>query len=101
MDNFQAGRINKINFSSDILDRDITLSIYLPKDFTELFKYKVVFCFDGLDFFSFGRIHRTYEKLWEANEVERAIFVGFHYEDVEKRRAEFHPQGAKTALTVK
>lgn len=50
MDNFQAGRINKINFSSDILDRDITLSIYLPKDFTELFKYKVVFCFDGLDF---------------------------------------------------
>ena len=61
MDNFQAGRINKINFSSDILDRDITLSIYLPKDFTELFKYKVVFCFDGLDFFSFGRIHRTYE----------------------------------------
>ncbi|MGY3481324.1 esterase family protein [Staphylococcus cohnii] len=101
MDNFQAGRINKINFSSDILDRDITLSIYLPKDFTELFKYKVVFCFDGLDFFSFGRIHRTYEKLWETNEVERAIFVGFHYEDVEKRRTEFHPQGAKTALTVK
>ncbi|WP_436860940.1 esterase family protein [Staphylococcus caeli] len=98
---FQPGRINKINFSSEILERDVTLSIYLPKDFTELFKYKVVFCFDGADFFSFGRIHRTYETLREENEVERAIFVGFHYEDVEKRRAEFHPQGARTPLTVK
>ena len=39
--------------------------------------------------FSFGRIHRTYEKLWEANEVERAIFVGFHYEDVEKEEQNF------------
>ncbi|MEQ7791641.1 esterase family protein [Staphylococcus nepalensis] len=101
MDHFQPGRINKIDFPSKILDRDVTLSIYLPKDFTELFKYKVIFCFDGLDFFSFGKIHRTYEKLWEANEIERAIFVGFHYEDVEKRRAEFHPRGIRTPLTVK
>ncbi|PTE27170.1 alpha/beta hydrolase-fold protein, partial [Staphylococcus equorum] len=63
--------------------------------------YKVVFCFDGLDFFSFGRIHRSYENLRETNEIEKAIFVGFHYEDVDKRRAEFHPQGARTHLTVK
>ncbi|MEJ7219663.1 esterase family protein [Staphylococcus gallinarum] len=98
---FQPGNINKIEFPSEILERDVTLSIYLPKDFTELFKYKVVFCFDGLDFFSFGRIHRTYEQLRAENKVERAIFVGFHYEDVDKRRAEFHPQGARTPLTVK
>lgn len=63
MYDFQPGNINKINFPSKILDRDVTLSIYLPKDFTELFKYKVVFCFDGADFFAFGKIHRTYEKL--------------------------------------
>lgn len=42
---FQPGNINKIEFPSAILERDVTLSIYLPKDFTELFKYKVVFCF--------------------------------------------------------
>ena len=47
---FQPGNINKIEFPSEILERDVTLSIYLPKDFTELFKYKVVFCFDGLTF---------------------------------------------------
>lgn len=101
MYDFQPGRINKISFPSELLERDVTLSIYLPKDFSELFKYKVVFCLDGLDFFSFGRIHRSYESLREANEIEKAIFVGFHYEDVDKRRAEFHPQGARTHLTVK
>ncbi|MBF7017484.1 esterase family protein [Staphylococcus durrellii] len=101
MTEFQAGHINKIDFSSEILERDVTLSIYLPKDYTPLFKYKVIFCFDGKDFYSFGQIHRTYEKLREANKVERAIIVGFHYETVDKRRAEFHPQGERTPLTVK
>jgi enterochelin esterase-like enzyme len=101
MTEFQAGKINKIAFKSEILERDVTLSIYLPKDYTSLFKYKVIFCFDGKDFFSFGQIHRTYEKLREANKVERAIIVGFHYETVDKRRAEFHPQGERTPLTVK
>ncbi|MEB7421886.1 alpha/beta hydrolase-fold protein [Staphylococcus arlettae] len=101
MTEFQAGSVNEINFPSKILERDIKLSIYLPKDYTALFKYKVVFCFDGKDFYSFGQIHRTYEKLRANNEVERAIFIGFNYESVDKRRAEFHPQGERTPLTVK
>lgn len=101
MSEFQPGIVNKINFPSEILDRDITLSIYLPKDYTELFKHKVVFCFDGLDFFRYGRIHQTYERLRDEDKIERAIFVGFHYETVEKRREEFHPRGERTPNTVK
>ena len=31
MGEFKAGKINKYILSSDILERDITLSIYLPK----------------------------------------------------------------------
>ncbi len=62
----------------------MTLSIYLPKDFTALFKYKVVFVSMAQTL-----IHRTYEKLRETNEVERAIFVGFHYEDVDKEGQNF------------
>lgn len=33
MGEFKAGKINKYILSSDILERDITLSIYLPEDF--------------------------------------------------------------------
>lgn len=56
MGEFKAGKINKYILNSKILERDITLSIYLPEDFTELFKSQVIICFDGLDFFRFGRI---------------------------------------------
>ncbi|SUM73207.1 putative esterase family protein [Staphylococcus saccharolyticus] len=91
MTEFNVGKINKTMIHSDILNRDVTISIYLPEDYTELFKYQIIFCFDGLDFLRFGRIQRTYEQLRKNNEIQRAIIVGFHYEDIEKRREEFHP----------
>ena len=99
MTEFNAGKINKKVIHSDILDRDVTLSIYLPEEYTELFKYQVIICFDGLDFLRFGRIQRTYEQLRKDNSIQRAIIVGFHYEDVDKRREEFHPSGSRSPVS--
>ncbi|MEB7434085.1 esterase family protein [Staphylococcus pasteuri] len=101
MSEFKPGKINKHQFYSDILEREVTISIYLPEDYTDLFKYQVIICFDGLDFLRFGRIQREYERLRKDQEIQRAIIVGFHYESVEKRREEFHPQGSRSHLTVK
>lgn len=101
MTEFKIGTVNKTTFHSDLLERDITFSIYLPEDYTPLFKYKVIFCFDGLDFFRYGRIHRTYENLRKEEKIERAIIIGFHYETVDLRREEFSPDGSKAPLTVK
>lgn len=101
MSEFKVGKINKKIIHSDILNRDVTLSIYLPEDYTNLFKYQLIFCFDGLDFFRFGRIQRIYEQLREEQSIQRAIIVGFHYEGVEKRREEFHPSGRRSNLTIK
>ena len=50
MSNFKSGKINKYILHSNILERDVTLSVYLPEDYSELFKYQVIICFDGLDF---------------------------------------------------
>ncbi|QDW84969.1 esterase family protein [Staphylococcus pasteuri] len=101
MSEFKPGKINKYQFYSDILEREVTISIYLPEDYTDLFKHQVIICFDGLDFLRFGRIQREYERLRKDQEIQRAIIVGFHYESVEKRREEFHPQGSRSHLTVK
>ncbi|MDY5059191.1 esterase family protein [Staphylococcus simulans] len=101
MSELEPGVVTQTQFHSEILERDITLSIYLPKNYSPLFKYKLVFCFDGLDFFRFGQIHRVYERLRENEQVERAIFIGFHYETVDKRREEFSPNGSRAPLTVK
>ncbi|MGV3274166.1 esterase family protein [Staphylococcus sp. 11261D007BR] len=100
MTDFKLGQVTRTTFDSDSLGREITLSVYLPEDYSDLYKSKVVFCFDGRDFFRFGQIHRVYERLRQKDEVERAIFIGFHYESVTKRRQEFHPQGEFAAQTV-
>lgn len=89
----KIGLVDQIKLESKFLERAVTISIYLPKDYTDLYKHHVVITFDGRDFFQFGQIHRAYEKLRSNHEVERAIIVGVHYEDVERRRTEFHPDG--------
>ncbi|MDT3920987.1 alpha/beta hydrolase-fold protein, partial [Staphylococcus aureus] len=92
--------MNKHVLYSNILNRDVTLSIYLPESYNQLVKYNVILCFDGLDFLRFGRIQRTYESLIKEARIDDAIIVGFHYEDVDKRREEFHPQGSRSHLTI-
>lgn len=99
MGEFKAGKINKYILSSDILERDITLSIYLPEDFTELFKSQVIICFDGLDFSDLK------DSAWIWTSKKRGTYwtcyyCWFHYEDVEKRREEFHPQGSRSQKTI-
>ncbi|WP_239719682.1 MULTISPECIES: alpha/beta hydrolase-fold protein [unclassified Mammaliicoccus] len=89
----KIGLVDQIKLESKFLKREVTISIYLPKDYTDLYKHHVVITFDGRDFFQFGQIHREYEKLRTAEMLERAIIVGVHYEDVELRRKEFHPDG--------
>ena len=77
MSNFKPGKINKHILHSNILERDVTLSVYLPEDYSELFKYQVIICFDGLDFLRFGRLQREYERLRREDEIQRAIIIDF------------------------
>ncbi len=42
----------------------------------------------------------TYESLIKEARIDDAIIVGFHYEDVDKRREEFHRQGSRSHLTI-
>ncbi|EGQ3903728.1 esterase family protein [Staphylococcus pseudintermedius] len=100
MTTFNPGEVTVTHLQSDYLEREITLSVYLPKDYSDLYKSKVIFCFDGRDFLRYGQLHRVYEKLRKNGEVERAIIVGLHYQNVKMRHMEFHPEGEKAAQTV-
>lgn len=95
MTTFNPGEVTVTHLQSDYLERKITLSVYLPKDYSDLYKSKVIFCFDGRDFLRYGQLHRVYEKLRKNGEVERAIIVGLHYQNVKMRHMEFHPEGEK------
>ncbi|MEK8131441.1 alpha/beta hydrolase-fold protein [Paenibacillus filicis] len=72
------------------------LRIYLPPGYNELLSYPVVYCQDGEDFFNFGRIATTMNRLIYDENVEPAIIVGV---DVDKsiRTSEYSPDGERFA----
>lgn len=88
------GKVHTIDFESETLGETYEIQYYLPKNFSDLYKHRVIITFDSQDFFKYGQIERQYEKLAETEAVERAIIVGVPYPSVEWRNDYFHPNGA-------
>ncbi|MFB6363601.1 alpha/beta hydrolase [Paenibacillus elgii] len=79
---------------SHALGQERSLRVYLPPGYNELLSYPVVYCQDGEDFFNFGRIATTMNRLIFDDNVEPAIIVGV---DVDKtvRTSEYAPEGER------
>ncbi|NTZ17253.1 esterase family protein [Paenibacillus sp. JMULE4] len=88
--------IVKETISSAELGEDRSLRIYLPPGYNELLSYPVIYCQDGEDFFNFGRIATTMNRLIYDENIEPAIIVGV---DVDKsvRTSEYAPEGSRFA----
>jgi enterochelin esterase-like enzyme len=71
------------------------LLIYLPENFSPLYKYSLLIAQDGQDYFRLGRVGRQVEALMKNDEIENVIVVGIPYKDVNDRREKYHPDGAK------
>ncbi|MCZ8514671.1 alpha/beta hydrolase-fold protein [Paenibacillus filicis] len=68
------------------------IRICLPPGYNEVLSYPVIYCQDGEDFFNFGRIATTMNRLIFDEDVQPAIIVGV---DVDKsvRTSEYAPEG--------
>ncbi|MFA7744179.1 alpha/beta hydrolase [Salinicoccus roseus] len=87
------GKIHSIDFKSETLEETYEIQYYLPKNYSDLYKHRVVITFDSQDFFRYGQIERAYEKLRKAEEIDRAIIVGVPYPSVDWRYDYFDPNG--------
>lgn len=88
--------IHESTLYSEILGEEITFQYYIPKNYTDLYKYHTIYSFDSQDFFKYGQIERVYERLFKNEEIERAIIVGIPYPSVSWRTHYFHPEGEHT-----
>lgn len=89
------GKIHDAQVHARALDETFKVQYYLPKNFSDLYKHKVIITFDSQDFFKYGQVERLYEKLYEEDAVERSIIVGIPYPSVEWRNDYFSPNGDK------
>lgn len=87
------GTIKEHTIKSNELGEEILLLIYLPKNFSPLYKYSLLIAQDGRDYFQLGKIGRLADEYLYKREIENLIIVGIPYKDVEDRRRKYHPDG--------
>jgi enterochelin esterase-like enzyme len=86
-------KLEEISFYSDALQEDVTLLVYLPSNYSTLYKYSLLIAQDGKDYVMYGRTPRLIDDLMNESEIDRTIFVGIPYKSVEDRRDKYHPEG--------
>jgi enterochelin esterase-like enzyme len=61
---------------SQHLNREVSLMIYLPHNYSPLYTYPTLYLQDGEDYFTLGKIASTLDKLINEQMVEKCIVVG-------------------------
>lgn len=87
------GTIKEHNIKSKELGEEILVLIYLPANFSPLYKYSLLIAQDGTDYFQLGKIARLADEYLYEREIENLIIIGIPYKDVEDRRRKYHPDG--------
>lgn len=93
--NIPKGTIKDLTIRSNALDEEVQLLVYLPANFSPLYKYSLLIAQDGKDYFQLGRIGRLADELLHNREIENMIIVGIPYLNVDDRRSKYHPSGEK------
>ncbi|WLR53795.1 alpha/beta hydrolase-fold protein [Mesobacillus subterraneus] len=90
---FPMGKIEEIKLQSKELGEEVLMLVYLPANYSPLYKYSLLIAQDGRDYFQLGRIGRIADELLGKKEIENVIIVGIPYASVEDRRRKYHPNG--------
>lgn len=98
---FPRGTIKEQVYHSQELNEDIQLLIYLPANFSPLYKYSLLIAQDGRDYFRLGRIGRLADEFLYKKEIENVIIVGIPYKNVEDRRRKYHPDGLQNKQYIR
>jgi enterochelin esterase-like enzyme len=95
------GTIIEQSIKSNELGEEIQLLIYLPANFSPLYKYSLLIAQDGRDYFQLGRIGRLADEYIFEREIENLIIIGIPYKDVEDRRRKYHPAGEQNKQYIR
>ncbi|KAB7705020.1 esterase family protein [Bacillus aerolatus] len=97
----KRGTIQDETIYSKELGEEVELLVYLPANFSPLYKYSLLITQDGKDYFQMGRIPRVADELLAEEAIENIIIVGVPYRDVEDRWQKYHPDGAKQEAYIR
>ncbi|MFB1081340.1 alpha/beta hydrolase [Jeotgalibacillus sp. JSM ZJ347] len=91
----KTGTVKEHRIYSEALQEEMDLLVYLPHNYSPLYKYTVLIAQDGKDYFQLGRMPRLLDQLNEDEKIENLIFVGVPYKNVKDRYDKYHPGGGQ------
>lgn len=94
MSDYVKRTIIKEEVPSIHVDTPRSVKVYLPPGYNELLSYPVVYCQDGNDFFTMGRIATIANQLILEDGIEPFLIVGVSV-DRNKRTSEYSPTGSR------
>lgn len=97
----KRGTIIDETIYSKELDEEIEMLVYLPANFSPLYKYSLLIAQDGKDYFQMGRLPRLADELLAEEEIENLIIVGVPYRGVQDRWEKYHPDGPKQEAYIR
>ncbi|MGZ4160937.1 MAG: alpha/beta hydrolase [Neobacillus sp.] len=98
---YPKGTIKELTFHSLELGEEMQLLVYLPANFSPLYKYALLIAQDGRDYFQLGRIGRLADEFLYEREIENIIIVGVPYKNVADRRRKYHPDGDQNQAYIR
>ncbi|MBY6086578.1 alpha/beta hydrolase [Priestia flexa] len=93
--------LEELSFYSESLQEDVTLLVYLPSNYSTLYKYSLLIAQDGKDYIMYGRAPRLIDELMKESTIDRTIFVGIPYKDPSDRREKYHPNGSQNEAYIR
>ncbi|MBD8067482.1 alpha/beta hydrolase [Bacillus sp. PS06] len=89
----QKGTMKELIVTSHFLNEEIELMVYLPANFSPLYKYQLLITQDGQDYFSLGKIQTVVEEQIQAGNINPTIIIGIPYKNAQDRWNKYHPDG--------
>ncbi len=87
------GTVQDLTFYSESLQEELQLYIYVPANYSPLYKYNILIASDGKDYFQLGGITKLADELIDDYEIENLIIAFVPYKDINDRRHKYIPSG--------
>ncbi|MGM8214633.1 alpha/beta hydrolase [Bacillaceae bacterium W0354] len=97
----RKGKMINKDINSQYLHETLTIKLFLPENFSELYKYHICIMLDGDDYYQLGRAATLSDKLHDQKEITNTILAGIHYKDRYDRWDKYHPKGEKNDAFIK
>ncbi|GLC87718.1 alpha/beta hydrolase [Lysinibacillus piscis] len=87
------GSVQDVAFYSEALQEELQLYIYVPANYSPLYKYNILIASDGKDYFQLGGVTRLADELIDNYEIENVIIAFVPYKNIDDRRRKYIPSG--------